>query len=290
MTVTRIRLFDGTRETVLGGRDFTRDDILVHKINLGSPAVRAVSEDRTNADGTYDTTRHHGGRVVEMVATIWSATLLAELAGWLHPRMRPMLGITDTDWPGGERFAVLRRDNFAPGDISNLSHLRRPLQFQWACPSGLIESTEPVSFELSAEADTTTGRTYPLVFPRVYPVSAGTGQVLHTNIGTTWSDQVVRLYGPCHGPRYTNDSTGETISFSEELVVAAGEYVEVDTLRHTALYLSDPQASRTNFLDWSISTWWQIPPGQSAIRYHPVSEVDAGCGSVTTYRPAYLDV
>lgn len=291
MTVTKIRLFDTTRETVLGGRDYTRaDEILVHRIKVGSPSVRAVTEDRTNASGMYDTTMLHGGRVVEMVATVWSPELLREITTFLSPRLRPMLGITDPDVFDGERFLMLRRDNFDPGDIDHLSHVRRQLQFQWVCPTGLWQATDPQSFTLNAQTSTAAGRTYPLVFPRVYPATqGGLGQAIIENPGTEPADQMVRLYGPCRGPRYTNDSTGETLVFTEDAVVAAGEYIELDTANHTAFYLSDRAASRGHLLDYSLSTWWQVPPGTSAVRYHPTSEVDVGCGSVTTYRPAWLD-
>lgn len=290
MTVTRIRLFDDARELVLGGRDHTRDDILVHKINPGSPSVRAVTEDRTNAHGQYDTTAFYGGRVVSMEATIWSPDLLREITTYLSPALRPRLGVTDPDIYDGERFLMLRRDNFTPGDIDHLSHIRRPLQFQWACPTGAWQATDPVTFELNAEVEDVTGMTFPLSFPLIFPAAQPRGRVLHTNPGTEPVDQVVRLYGPCRGPRYTNDTTGESLVFSSELTIGLGEYVEINTASHTAYYLSDPAASRAHFLDYTVSDWWQIPPGESIVRYHPSAEVDAGCGSVTTYRPSWVDL
>jgi hypothetical protein len=289
VTVTKIRLFDGARELVLGGRDNTRDDILVHKINPGSPTVRTVAEDRTGAHGQYDTTRYYSGRVVEMVATVWSPSLLREITTYLSPALRPMLGITDPDIYDGERFLLLRRDNFTPGDIDHMAHIRRPLQFQWACPTGAWQATDPVTFELNAETEDPAGITFPIEFPISFPAAQPRGRVLHTNPGTEPADQVARLYGPCRGPRYTNDTTGETLAFTTDLVIGLGEYVEIDTANHTAYYLSDPAATRAHFLDYTVSTWWQIPPGQSVVRYHPTSEVDAGSGSVTTYRPAWVD-
>lgn len=289
MTVTKIRLFDETRELVLGGRDHTRDDILVHKIDPGSPAVRAVTEDRTLASGQYDTTQYYSGRTVAMEATIWSAALLREITTYLSPRLRPCLGVTDPDVYDGERFLMLRRDNFTPGEINHMSHVRRPLQFQWACPTGAWQGTDPIEINLTAEGGFTVGRSYPEVWPRVYPATAGTGQLLHNNPGTEPADQTARLYGPCNGPRYTNDTTGQTLTFDEGLTINSGDYVEIDTINHTAYYLSDPSASRSHYLDWTVSSWWQIPPGPSSIRYHPVSGVDAGAGAVASYRPSWLD-
>lgn len=289
MTVTKVRLFDDARELVLGGRDYTREDILVHSIDPGSAAVRAVAEDRTGANGSYDTTMLYGGRTVAMEATLFSAPLLNELASYLSPRLRPRLGVTDPDIYSGERFLLLRRDNYDPGKITHMSHLRRPLLFQWQCPTGVWQATDPISFSLNAQGSGRVGMIFPEVLPLVFPAAQGTGQAIHVNPGTEPADQMVRMYGPCRGPRYTNDTTGETLVFTEDLVVAAGEYVEVDTANHTAYYLSDPAASRSQYLDWSLSTWWQVPPGRSAVRYHPTSEVDVGCGSVSTYRPAWLD-
>lgn len=290
MTVTKIRLFDGDREIVLGGRDHTRDDILVHSIDPGSPAVRAVTEDRTGADGQYDTTQYYGGRTVAVEATIWSPALLREITTYLSPRLRPCLGVTDPDVYPGERFLLLRRDNFSPGPINHTSHIRRPLLLQWQCPTGMWQGTEPITFELNAEGGTQAGRTYPETWPRRYPPTAGSGQMRHTNPGTEAADQTVRLYGPCRGPRYSNDTTGETLAFAGDFSIPSGEYVEINTANHTAYYLSDPAASRAHRLDYAVSTWWRVPPGESAVRYHPVADVDAGCASVTSYLAAWADV
>lgn len=290
MTVTKIRLFDDARELILGGRDNTRrGEIYIHTLDAGSPAVRAVTEDRTGANGVYDTTTLYGGRTVAMTATIYSSELLHELASYLSPRLRPNLGVTDPAVFNGERFLALRRDNFTPGEINNLSHLRRQLQLQWACPTGVWQATEPVTFALNAQAEEISGRTYPLVFPRIYPAAAPIGTTIVDNPGTEPADQTVRMYGPCRAPRYTNDTTGETITFTTDLVLGLGDYVEVNTANHTAFLNSDPAASRAQFIDYALSTWWQIPPGTSSVHYHPLAEVDVGAGSVTTFRPAWLD-
>jgi hypothetical protein len=98
----------------------------------------------------------------------------------------------------------------------------------------------------------------------------------------------VRLYGPCAGPRYTNDLTGERLEFSEDLVISAGEYLELDTRERTALYMSDPDASRLHLMNFEVSTWWRLAPGVNRLRYNPISGVEVGSQAYITYHPAWL--
>jgi hypothetical protein len=284
VALTSLRLVDGSREMVL----HPRTDFFLTGMDVPLPAVRAVAEDRTDDDGSRDSTARHGARAasLEFRAFDTPMALVDELTSYLHPAARPYLHMADDEW-GGERRLQLRVDQFS-GPMSRTSHVYRDVQAQWVAPDGIWEAVEPVSFTVNADTGELTGRTYPLTFPRTYPVTTAAGALEHTNLGSTWAHFTARLYGPCNGPRLTNDTTGESLVFTEDLVVAAGEYVEIDTQDRTALYLSQAGASRLNQVDFAASSWWRLARGVNRLRYHPVSGVEAGCAAVGEYHPVWL--
>ena len=289
--IQTVRLVDGDNEMSLFVNGEYRQDLILQGVTAPFPAVRAVTAGRVDADGETDLTNHFGARAVSVALRVYDGAqqaLLDELASYLHPAKRPYLVVDDDEW-GQERRLRLRTDQFAAPVLDLVGNgVFRDVQAQWSAPDGVWEAGDDVIFGLLATASSSVGRTYVETFPRSYLATMGTGQLEVVNPGSTDSDQVVRMYGPCAGPRYSNDTTGETIAFTESLVVAAGEYVEVDTRNRTAFYLSDPDASRLGSLDYENSTWWRIHPGTNAVRYHPISGVDVGCQSFTTYRPAWL--
>lgn len=287
MALTHVRLVEGTRELVLVPR---LDDIVLTSIDVPSPAVRAATRSRTDTDGEHDTTTRHGARAVSLELRCYRTptALVGELGTYLHPSSRPWLHVRDDEWPQ-ERRLRLRADQFAApvsSDVWNDQH--RPVQLQWRAPAGVWEATDPVELTVLADAGQLDGRTYPLAHPRTYPMTMPIGAVDHVNPGSTWVHQRALLYGPAVGPRYTNDLTGETIAFTEDLVIPAGDYVEIDTAARTAHYLSDPEATRLHLIDFEATSWWQLAPGLNPIRYHPVSGVEAGAAAVATYHPAWL--
>lgn len=287
MAARTVRLVDGDREFLLYRAVWPREDVILTKLDAPSPAVRAATEARTDADGVDDSTSRHGARAVSVELQLLDRPmqLVDELNGFMHPSARPYLVIDDEDW--GERRLRLRADQFS-APLPRESHVFVTHQLQWQAPDGVWEAVEPVEVGVNAVGGTTRGVSFPAGFPWVFEATAGVGQVLHTNPGGAMSDQVVRLYGPCVGPRWSNDTTGEQIAFTEDLVIPLGEYVEVNTRDRTAYYLSDPNADRLGMMDFDLSTWWQVPPGESKLRYHPIAGVDAGCSAVMAYRPTWL--
>lgn len=288
MAARTVRLVDAEREFLLHRAEWPREDVILTSLDAPSPGVRAAVVDRTDADGTDDSTAHHGARAVSVEVALLDEPmrLVDELNAFLHPRSRPYLVVDDEAWESPRRLR-LRVDQFS-SPLPRESHLFVKHQMQWQAPDGVWEADSAVEVGVNAVGGTTKGVSFPTGFPWVFEATAGVGQVLHTNPGTTWSDQVVRLYGPCVGPRWSNDATGETIAFTEELVLPLGEYVEVNTRDRTAYYLSDPNADRLGMMNFDLSTWWRVPPGESKLRYHPVSSVDAGCVAVVSYRPTWL--
>lgn len=285
MTITKVRLVDGPREMSLS----QRDDLRLRNLDVPYPAVRAVTEDRADDDGSRDTTNRHGARAVGIQLRIIDrlSAIVDELGGFLHPSARPYLHVTDDEW-SDERRLRLRVDQQSAPMGTDLYPFGRDVQVQWVAPDGVWEQAQSVSFTVNADTGVLTGRTYPLSFPRTYPTTQAAGALEHTNPGNSWQHYVARLYGPCVGPRFTNDTTGQTLAFTDQLVIPAGDYVEVNTQDRTAYYLSQAGASRLNNIDFANSQWWRLAPGLNRLRYHPISGVEAGSAAWGEYRPAWL--
>ena len=284
--ITSARLVDGSRQMQL----LNRADIAKLELDVPLPVMVEDVEQRTDSDGTDDHTAIHGSRAVSMAFRALDDGLdavIAELGAFMHPGMRPYLHVANTEWIDGERRLRLRAAQGGAPVAGPLYPYARDVQVQWVAPSGVWEASRETEFAVNADAGTA-GRVYPMQTPRTYPPAMSAGLTLHANPGSTFSHQVTRLYGPCVGPRLTNETTGETLSFTSELQLAAGDYLEVDTANRTAFLLSDRDASRLNYLDFLTSKWWRLAPGLNQIRYHPLGEVDAGCAAYVTYTPAWL--
>ena len=284
--ITNMRLELGAEVLSL----WDRDDLWVTELDVSFPEVREDADNRTEDDGADDRTVYHGSAAVSMTVRLQGGTdasVLDSIRKFMHPRHRPFLYVADDEWPVERRLRLRANQGSSPFQMP-MYPIARDTQIQWVAPDGTWESADEVSQTINADSASNAGRVYALTPPRTYPGTSAVGALIVVNPGGSWSHQKVRMYGPCRGPRYTNDLTGETISFTEDLILALGEYVEVDTAARTALLASDADASRLQYLDYETSSWWRLSPGVNAVRYHPISGVDPGCQAVVTFRPAWL--
>ena len=285
--LTSVKLVDGSREMVLLPR--TDQGVFLQNLDAPMPAVRESAEDRTDDDGTRDTTSLFGARAcsIDLLVTQDPRAVEDELTRFLHPRSRPFLVVEDDGWLQARRLG-LRADQFsAPLTLDTARWDGRRISVGWKVPSGVWEGEEAVTETVGADIVTTDGRTYPKTYPWSYPTTLASGATIVTNVGSIPSHFTARLYGPCTGPRLINGLTGEVIAFRSALSLAAGEYVEVDTRERTAYLLSQAGASRLSFLNFEVTSWWRIEPGDNPVRYVPATS-SAGAAAVITYRPAWL--
>ncbi len=284
MTMVTATIVDGDREMVL----YPRDDLVLMGVNPGSPQIRAVVEPRPNSDGVIDTTQFYGARVVavELMSIETPAAMVDELTAFTHPAARPYLVISDDEWAQDRRLR-LRVESWSAPQLATQSPTIRNMQAQWSAPDGAWESVDAIEPIVTADLPATIGFTFPVTFPVTLDPTTATGALLVTNRGNTPSDWTARLYGPCTAPVLINNLTGQRIAFTESLVLTAGQYVEVDSQAHTAYLNSDTSLSQLVYLDFSVSSWWQIQPGTQQIRYAPTGP-SPGSQAELTYRYRWL--
>lgn len=285
--ITAVRLVDGARELTV----WPRTDILPDSLDVSFPAIREVTESRVDDDGERDSTLLFGARAVALSAALTDATyepanLIDQVKAFLHPRTRPYLYVTQDGWDQ-ERRIKLRVDQFAEPYVGYVASQVRAVQLQWKAPDGIWEAADQITVTVNADVTGTDGVTFPISFPLSWPTTMAAGATTLSNLGGIPSHFAAKLYGPCTGPSLINETTGEQITFTDALSLAAGEYVEVDTRERTAYLLSLTSQSRLNYLDFDVTSWWRAEPGDQDVRYSP-SSASAGSVAVITYRPAWL--
>lgn len=285
MTLTSVKLVDGSREMILLPR--MTDGVRLTGIDVPFPSVREVVEDRTDDDGTDDDTELFGARAasVDLLVSKNPRAVEDELSRFMHPRIRPYLVVDDDEWSGARRLRLRCEQYSALLTVELPQHMRR-IQAQWKAPDGVWEAAEEITETVNADVESTDGRTYPKSYAWSYPATLATGAALVTNVGSIPSHFVVRLYGPCTGPRLINETTGEQIRFKTALSLSAGQYVEVSTRDRSANLLSTDN-SRLNLVDFETTSWWRLEPGENKIRYAPASS-SGGAAAQIIYRPSWL--
>lgn len=284
--LTSVRLVEGDREMNLLPRQ--DQGVFLQGLSAPMPAVREVTEARTDDDGERDSTLLFGARAcaIELLVTQSARSFEDELTRFLHPRSRPYLVVEDDGWSQARRLG-LRVDQFdAPLGVDLPRDMRR-IQVQWKVPTGIWEADEEIEEPVTADIASETGHSYPETYPRTYAATLSTGATTLTNLGAVPSHFTAKLYGPCTGPKLINVTTGEEVAFTSGLVLAAGEYVEIDTRERTAYLNSVTTSSRLPYVDFTTTSWWRIEPGEQQVRYAPES-VSSGAAAVITYRPAWL--
>lgn len=265
---------------------YPRRDIAAVSLDLGFPEIRSNLFQRTGSSGDLDLTSKYGSRSVSLELTLLDtpAALLREIGTFLEPATRPYLHVLDTEW--SEECRIELRVETATSPFSGpRAHIARDVQIQWNAPNGVWEGELRTRF-VSAESDLVAGLTFPITMPLSFPATSPSGFTQIENPGAECHFKA-RLYGPCSGPELTNETTGETIRFKDDLVISAGDYVEIDTREETAFYLSSRSASRLNYLDFVTSAWWTLRHGINHVRYHPNSS-EIGSSAYFDFTPIWL--
>lgn len=257
---------------------------------------RVVAEDYADSDGAYDTTQYLTSAAVtlNLAYPTGDRGLMDEVASFCVPSVRPYLVVSDDQWLTGRQLA-LRFDSHAH-PIATGTGLNRVAQYQFKAPRGLWEDTAlaeitiPASVAESTGIDmSSTGMDMKAASGLDMGAASGTGDSLFDVPGNARPHWVARLYGPATGPKLANDATGEEFAFLDQLVLAAGDYVELDSQALTVNLLSEPDSSRLQYVDWVNTQWPSLMGGQTArIRYHATSGTSASSQAFLTVSPVWM--
>lgn len=274
-----------------------RDGVAAASLDV-QPAVRAVADPVAGADGTRDITQLMDAAAVTLTLVLSPAAsgarmedFLDEIAPLLAPWRRPALICGNDRWTGLRQLTVRFDSKTSPVDNPETMSLA----LSWKAPAGCWTAVTPSEFDLPASFSSTTGlhmkpttgltvtATTGIDMPASNVPSASNVAVA----GSLRPPWIARLYGPCTGPKLANDTTGEDFIFTDQLVLAAGQYVELNFAARTANYMSDPAQSQLSKVDYANSSWWTLEPGiTNVLRYHPTSGGSAG--AVLTFTPAWM--
>ena len=235
-------------------------------LDLGSPGVREVVNNRPDNSGTIDRTAYLSSRLVSANITALSTAgarideVASAFGPFVDPAARPTLHYVLDRGANPERTLRLRGAAYG-WPIAGPT--QRDIQLQWVAPDPL--ALDPVERLATAWAPTgTAGRTYDLTFDRSYPVgSGGAVSARVVTLGDTWVRPLLRIYGPLASivrVLFQPDSGGPQagwplIPFLSTFRIDAGRFVTVDTDTHSAYMDDDPTQSVLSSLDWWNLIW-----------------------------------
>lgn len=262
---------------------------VVESYDLGVPETRTVMSNRTFTNGAIDRTRFYGARTVALNITLDGSVqscsrLRDRLAAYLRPFRRVEYRFIE---PGDdrERRMLLRG---AQGGVP-IAHPRfNKMAVSFVCPDGVIEGVDEKIITLYPGADTEFGRSYDLTFDRVYPNSPTIGTRLITNDGTEDAHWRARIYGAMTDPVLSLDS--DQIDFSGNLgaglSLSAGQPLTIDSRERAAYLDGNVSTPALQFVDFTNTTWWTIPPGTHQLRIDAAS-FDSQASVVLVYRDCW---
>lgn len=290
MPTDHVLLADDTLGTLpLGGNDF-----VVVQVQIGAPAVRAVMYDRALADGSIDDTRFTGARAYTLSITLNDAnctdttmqSLVDRLAPYMAPRRRPVLSWSLPGTPGLRRQATVRGEGL-PIVVRRRNHNQVICSFVGADGRILSEGGQ-VCETINPSEDVEDGRTYDLIFDRVYPPSQGIGDRLVHVAGNERAHWVGTLYAEADQP--TLRVNGIDIAFTQNggLDLAPGQTVVIDTLERTILLNGDPEEPRYHLVNFTQWQWDDLllDPGENRLRY-TAAVLGPGAQAVICWTPTW---
>lgn len=256
---------------------------------MGMPGARSAIRVRPSGHGATNRSRWQKDRLITiegyckgetaagatdqldtLTAALWDAINADRLLRWRR------------DLSGIELQATVR---FAGDDLQVSQEINgRVLRYQ-----AHLHCPDPRAYGQTLTTDTggvlsvaAGGVIFPEPFPWLFNPSSG-GQVTVTNGGTVSTPPVLRVYGYATSPIVRLLTTGEEIRLTGE--VAAGDYMELDVAARTVRL--NGTTLRNNLLDFSGSTWFEIPRGTHTLQLLS-STFDASARVDVLSRPAYV--
>jgi hypothetical protein len=268
---------------VLGGNTIQLDNpsagYMCQSLDLGTPIMRTVMNNRPDGDGIIDRTQYMGARTV--VAAITALTgagaqidaVAASFAPYMVPSQRPVLHYV-LDRPGApERTLTLRPDAY---DWPIAGAAQRDIALQWVAANPIAYAATGQSVTVPAGAGNAQGTLSPGDVP-YRPLVAYTGPFTAPVLTFT----TYLTAGPSSpGPVYL-------VAFLSSYTIAAGQTVMIDTAAHTVTLAG---ASILPQIDWTRTTWPVLPvsPGHTTISATGTGGVVGTTQAVVTWNDGFL--
>jgi hypothetical protein len=254
----------------------------VRQLDVGYPAVRQIVDPRAGADGTVDSTQFFGNRTVSLLLRSTGNRRVAweQLSKFMRPGTRPFLFY---NLDGADRRIRLRPVARSAAFVAPTTS--QEFLVQWVAPDGVIEAATETVALADATSGVEDGRQYDLTFDRTYDPTTPAGAVLVTNDGTSNVALDIQLFGPCTDPLIENLTTGELLAFDTTLT--AGQWLQISSRNRTVLLNNLPAQNRYDTLDFTVSSWFTLPPGQSLIRYRPDTS-SSGAFARISFRSSWI--
>jgi hypothetical protein len=231
----------------------------------GSPSPRMETSDRAQRHGLINQTQFYGGRTIGLkgIASGSSAANALDLVDTLKGKLAlggsHVFRFTREGHSYSERCLVtvaaeVQADQDVPGKV-----------VPWSCvllaadPRIYTDDQRSGTYDPTASS-TGGGAPLPVVFPIVFTTSTVTELVL-VNSGNFKTPPLFTIKGPIINPILDNDTTSEHITLQANL--GSQDTVVVDVAARSVLLNG---ASRPDLLTASATTWWDMIPGQNALR------------------------
>jgi hypothetical protein len=275
----------------------------IANVDIGFPTPAEDISPMPQRDGVWDSTQFFGPRAVTISGSIMPASfgsrsaVLDVLAPFLAQTARPTLTY-QIDADVAPRFLTLRASALsAPATDPTYSAFQvgwkaaDPAAYGAILNQVVIAPTAAIFGRTythpQGAAITTTSGWQP---PRVYPHTSGAINVVATNAGTLSTPPTIVVRGGCTNPKVYNDTAAAVFAVGtsgQPLVLAPGSSLTIDA-RNRLVYLgADPTNTRYNYVDFSVSSWWSLLPGDNHLRFAP-DTADGAAVAVVSWNDAYL--
>jgi len=142
-----------------------------------------------------------------------------------------------------------------------------PMQLAFRAPEGVWEAVNESNRIIAPGGSSGTGWVLPAAFPINFGAGSPGGSLTVIVGGDLPTPPKIRIYGPVTAPGITNTTTGDTIMFVPTFTIPASGYVSIDMAAGTILANDDPSLTRMNSVDWSVSDFWMLQPGNNQISF-----------------------
>lgn len=232
----------------------------VTELDLGSPDVREVTNNRPDAHGIDDRTLFMGGRVVSVAITALEQAgaqidaVAAMFGPFMAPHLRPTLHYV-LDRPGNpERTMTVRASTYS---FLVDNDYQRDIQLSWVAADPIAYDPAQKSGTAYAGATTADGRTYDWTPDRTYSDAQPLATPVDlTNAGDVPARPLLKIYGPITAPivsftKLAGSVASGRVPFVQACVIDAGHTIEVNTSQRSAYRDGDPAQDVTSLISWA---------------------------------------